>query len=104
MNTAVLLDELKSRGVAISVDGGNLRLRGVEGSWDDLRCRLRAAKAELISVLQPQWDAEDWDHFFNERAAIAEYDGGLSRPDAERLAHFHCHVERSNRNLPPIAE
>lgn len=32
------------------------------------------------------WDADDWRMAFEERAAIMEYDGGLSREDAERLA------------------
>ena len=29
------------------------------------------------------WSAEDWQAFFDERAGIAEFDGGLSRLDAE---------------------
>lgn len=32
------------------------------------------------------FDADDWRAAFEERAAIMEYDGGLSREDAERLA------------------
>jgi hypothetical protein len=32
------------------------------------------------------WDAADWHAYFQERAAIREYDGGLSRIEAERLA------------------
>ena len=32
------------------------------------------------------WDEEDWQAAFDERAAILEFDGGLSRADAERLA------------------
>lgn len=36
------------------------------------------------------WDAEDWLAFYEERAAIAEFDGGLSRADAEALAYKAC--------------
>jgi hypothetical protein len=32
------------------------------------------------------WSAEDWKAYFEERAAIREYDGGLPRGEAERLA------------------
>ena len=32
------------------------------------------------------WDAEDWRAFYEERAAILEYDGGKSRAAAERMA------------------
>jgi hypothetical protein len=32
------------------------------------------------------WDADDWQAAFDERAAILEFDGGLPREDAERLA------------------
>src|SRR5919107_3271291 len=31
-------------------------------------------------------DLEDWQAYFDERAAIREYDGGFPRPEAERLA------------------
>ena len=30
---------------------------------------------------------DDWQELYEERAAIMEFDGGLSRPDAERAAH-----------------
>jgi hypothetical protein len=32
------------------------------------------------------WDAKDWEAYFEERAAIREYDGGLSWPEAEETA------------------
>ena len=44
------------------------------------------------------WSPEDWRAFFHERAGIAEYDGGLSRSEAEDHA-FACSVsEWLNRN------
>ena len=39
-----------------------------------------------IPVIPCAWDANDWQAFFDERAAIAEYDGRLLRADAEMLA------------------
>lgn len=32
------------------------------------------------------WDGEDWRVFYEERAAVREYDGGWPRAVAERLA------------------
>ncbi len=49
------------------------------------------------------WDAEDWQAFFDERAGIAEHDGGLSRADAEQQAFAGCAVEWQWRNPPPPA-
>ena len=40
----------------------------------------------------------DWCAYYDERAAIAEYDGGLSRGDAEREAFKACIVEWLRRN------
>lgn len=39
------------------------------------------------------WTAEDWQAFFDERAGIAEFDGGQSREQAEATAFECCVVE-----------
>jgi hypothetical protein len=44
------------------------------------------------------WTGEDWQAFFEERAAIAEFDGGLSRTQAEAQAFECCVVEWLSRN------
>ena len=44
------------------------------------------------------WNAEDWNEFFDERAAIAEFDGGLSRPVAEQRALESCIAHWLNLN------
>lgn len=36
------------------------------------------------------WTVDDWRYEFNERAGIAEFDGGMSREAAELLAFQHC--------------
>ena len=43
--------------------------------------------------------AEDWQVYFDERAGIAEFDGGLPRAEAEARAFECCVVERLNRNF-----
>ena len=45
------------------------------------------------------WSAEDWQVFFDERAGIAEFDGGLSRPEAEAQARASCVEEASAKSL-----
>ena len=36
------------------------------------------------------WDLEDWLAYFDERAAIAEYDGEMSHSNAEAQAYEAC--------------
>jgi len=58
-------------------------------------------KAEIVAVLRPGrdgWSAEDWQVFFDERAGIIEFDGGLPRAEAEAKAFDCCVVEWLNRN------
>ena len=43
------------------------------------------------------WSAEDWKVFFDERVAMAEFDGGLPREEAEARAFACCVVEWLNR-------
>jgi hypothetical protein len=53
-------------------------------------------KAEILRLLRPSleaWSAEDWRAFFDERAAIAEFEAGLPRPEAEARA-FACCIAR----------
>ena len=58
-------------------------------------------KAGIVTLLRPAddgWSAEDWQVFFDERAGIAEFDGGLPRGQAEARAFACCVVEWLNRN------
>lgn len=48
------------------------------------------------------WDVNDWRALFDERAGWLQYDGGLSRVEAEdRALWLHLVPEWSNRNPPP---
>jgi hypothetical protein len=47
------------------------------------------------------WSAEEWQVFFDERAGIAEFDGGLPRPEAEAYAFECCVVAWLNRHPVP---
>ena len=62
---------------------------------------LASHKAEVVALLRPGrdgWSAEDWQVFFDERAGIVEFDGGLPRAEAEAQAFACCVVEWLNRN------
>ena len=56
---------------------------------------IREHKAGIVNALKggaggtaavSRWSAEDWIAFHNGRAGIAEFDGGMSRDEAERAA------------------
>jgi hypothetical protein len=55
---------------------------------------------EAFPIFQPDgngWDEEDWQVAFDERAAILEYDEGLSRPAAARLARQQIDQQRRGK-------
>jgi hypothetical protein len=57
--------------------------------------------APTVALRRPQgdeWSTEDWRAYFDERAAIAEFDGGLPRPEAEARASNCCVAEWLGRN------
>jgi hypothetical protein len=58
-------------------------------------------KAGIVALLRPGrdgWSAQDWQIFFGERAAVAEFDGGLPRAQAEVRAFVCCIAAWLNRN------
>src|SRR5262245_27981205 len=69
---------------------------------------LRRHKRSIVSLMQGRllalrqpvqaWDPVDWRAFFDERAGIAEYDGGLPRAEAEARAFDCCIAEWLLRN------
>ena len=52
----------------------------------------------LLSTERVGWSGEDWHAFFDKRAGIAEFDGGLPREQAEARAFTCCVAEWLNRN------
>ena len=80
---------------------GSISAKGVQSAIDRWLPAIRQNKAAIIRLLRPGddgWSAEDWRAFFDERAGIAEFDGGLSRAEAEASAFAHCVAEWLNRN------
>lgn len=98
-----VLNELRARGVELRAQGNRLRFRPVDRVTPDLLARLREHKAELLAILDGpgRWARRaaallstvanpgiraDLRELFEHRAAVCEFDGGLSRTEAERIA------------------
>ncbi|MCC6982496.1 MAG: hypothetical protein IT535_04430 [Bauldia sp.] len=124
MNGVEALALAEQAGVSVEVRGESLVLRARHRPSADVLNSLRSSKAGLIEVLsrprlvssagvidisampadratghRPNC-ATDWLAFFDERAAIAEFDGGLSRRKAEAEAYEWCVVEWMNQHHP----
>ncbi len=91
-----LLAEARRHGVRLQRDGDRLKLKAPTAPPAEFLDQLRNHKAEILCALavasepEPSWTADDWRSFFDERAGIAEFDGGLSRPEAEVIAYEGC--------------
>jgi hypothetical protein len=91
-----VLKRARAEGLQVDVDGDDLTLYAPNEPPEDLLDLLKQHKPQLIRFLRPScdgWTGEDWTAFFDERAAIGEYDGALTRPEAEARA-FECCVAK----------
>jgi hypothetical protein len=101
MSATEALEMAQAAGVMVMVDGNGLLLRAPARPPIAVLDALSRNKAEIVALLQPAedgWAAEDWQVFFEERAGIVEFDGGLPRAAAEAQASACCVVEWLNRN------
>ena len=85
MSATELLDRLTSRGITFRVVDDRIQAKPMSALLPDEREQLHQFKAELLSLLRGSAD-----ELFDERAAVREFDGGLSRADAELLAARDC--------------
>jgi hypothetical protein len=85
MGAADILKALAADGVALRLaDSGSVKVAGAPSAIDRWLPTIREHKPEILALLRDAapFDPESWE----ERAGIAEFDGGLSREDAEALA------------------
>jgi hypothetical protein len=104
MSAAHALKTARATGIRVRVDGDDLELEAPAPPPPAVLDLLAVHKADILRLLRAGnggWSAEDWQVFFDERAAIAEFDGGLSRPEAEARAFACCVTEWLNRNPTP---
>jgi hypothetical protein len=66
-------------------------------AWTQLQYH-RPLSVALLHPGRDGWSGEDWRAFFDERAAIAEFDGGVPRQQAKARAFTCCVAEWLNRN------
>jgi hypothetical protein len=89
MGAAELLLHAHAVGLTLDVADGMLLVSPASRVTKDLLAALRLAKPELLALLATGGLDEhgaSWREAFEERAAIMEFDGGLSRKDAEAAA------------------
>jgi hypothetical protein len=101
MSATEALRAARDAGISLHVDGDGLVLEASAPPPTSVVELLRHHKAGLVALLQGErdgWSADDWCAFYDERAGIAEFDGGLSRVNAEAGALTCCVVEWLDRN------
>jgi hypothetical protein len=101
VNAAKAVTEARAAGILLSIDGDDLVLAAATPPPPALLELLSQHKPAIVLWLRPGadgWSAEDWQVFFDERAGIAEFDGGLPREQAEARAFSCCVPEWLNRN------
>jgi|GEM_PF-524865 len=104
MNAAETLRVVRDSGIRVAVDGPDLVLDVTREPDPLLLAAIRANKPEIMELLgrrEPAWSQDDWQAFFDERAGIAEYDGGQTRDKAEETAYQCCIAEWLNRDPRP---
>lgn len=90
----------QENGIHLEVEGGDLILVADQEPAPRVLEDIRHHKADIVALLtasEDDWTAEDWRVFFEERAGIAQFDGGVPRPEAEARAFECCLVEWLNR-------
>ena len=101
MTAMEALQAARAVGVDVVLHGNDLALEASSPPPDAVLEALSRNKAEIVALLRAGddgWNAEDWQVYFDERAGIAEFDGGLSRSQAEARAFACCVTELMNRN------
>lgn len=99
MSAFEALKVARAGGIKVVLDGGDLVLMAAEEPAATVLSELSRYKSEIVALLRTEDGSDaDWLTYFDERAAIAEFDGGLQRSAAEACAFECCVVEWLNRN------
>jgi hypothetical protein len=103
MSAAQALKAALNAGVRLRVDGDDLELSAPSQPPFHVLALLSRNKVEIVTLLRAaSEEREDWCAFFSERAAIAEYEGLLTRRKAEANAFARCIVEWVRRHCPVV--
>ena len=85
MTAAAVVRNAVAAGVVLRVRGAALVLSAHSQPDEHLLRELRSEKPAIVAYLRglALWDEDDWNALCDERAGIMEFDGGLSRAEAE---------------------
>ena len=104
MTAAAIIRGIRAAGGAISIADDRLKLLIPKSLADEIIPEIRAGKDAIRRALRYEsgdpWEADDYRTLFEERAAIAEFDGGLSRDEAEAQARDDVVAEWRHRHPP----
>ena len=104
MNTLL---KIKEAGFDISLVDGFIEISPADALTDTQRDYIKTHKQELIRQLSGTQLQQDIREQIEERAAIMEYDGGLSRKDAEQAAaaaiRVYCYRVKEKPNSELVA-
>jgi hypothetical protein len=101
MNAAQALQAARAAGIQVKIDGVDLLLRASAPPSTAVLEGLSRHKVHVLALLRlekVEWTPDDWWAFFDERAGVLGFDGGLPRTEAEDQAFACCVVEWLNRN------
>lgn len=101
MSAVEALHLAQENGIRLGVAGADLILDAEREPAPAVLEAIRRHKEGIVALLgaaRDEWTVEDWRAFFDERAGIAEFDGGQSRERAEAMAFECCVVEWMNRH------
>ena len=101
MSAAEALTQARAVGIQVRIDGEALVLEASAPPPADVLDLLARHKADILTLLRlgnDGWSGEAWREFFEERAGVAEFDGGLPRDQAEARAFSRCVGEWLQRN------
>ncbi len=106
MSAAKALRAARMAGIDVRIEDGGLALEAEAPPSAEILELLARHKPGIIALLRPGrdgWSAEDWQSHFDERAGIAEFDGGLPGPETGARVFEYRAVEWLNRNLRTLA-
>lgn len=101
MSAVEALRMAQENGIRLGVSGADLILDAEKEPAPGVLEAIRHHKAGIVALLSVDdegWTAEDWRAFYDERAGIAEFDGGQTRTEAEATAFDCCVTEWLNRH------
>jgi hypothetical protein len=102
MTAADAMRIAENAGIQVTLDGESLVLAAAINPPAEVIEILALNKAAIVDLLRGangEGALEEWRELFDERAGIAEFEGGLSRKQAEVQALCHCVDEWLDRNL-----